>query len=326
MTDITSCNASRVKKKTNSITALPSILLILLSATLSVVFAKRISHSVKSALLLLANVIIPSVFPFMILADLLYAYLDFSSLKHMNKSFYRLFGVNPIGLYPFVLGALCGFPLGVKCVRDMYTGGTITKKEAELLIGFCNNTSPAFLIAGVGAGLRGSTSDGIILYFSMLLSAICTGAIFARRGTDTYLQSSQIKPKCTYSLTASIKNAGLGTLNVCSYLTFFACVVGMLRGFIGESYTYLALIPFIEIGSASSILSKTLLLPKDVSLIITAFATGFSGISVHLQALSLLGDCDLCHKKYFIMKLVQGLICAFISFLILISVYLIKTY
>ena len=322
MTDMARRNSSR--NRSGTLSFLTPLLLILLCATLSVMFAKRISHSVQSALLLLSNVIIPSVFPFMILSDLLYAYLDFSSLKRINKAFHRLFGTNPLGLYPFVLGALCGFPLGVKCVRDIYVSGGRTKKEAELLIGFCNNTGPAFLIAGVGAGLRKSTADGIILYVSMLLSAICVGVIFAHRAPGEYCKQ-HIKPEYKYSLTASIKNAGLATLNVCSYLTFFACVVGILRGFIGESYPYLALIPFIEIGSASSILSKTLLLPKDISLLMTAFATGFSGISVHLQALSHLSGCDLSHKKYFMMKLMQGLICTLICFLINATVSLIKS-
>ena len=57
MTDISGCDNSR--KRASRTGALISISLILLSAALSVVFAKRISHSVKSALLLLSNVIIP---------------------------------------------------------------------------------------------------------------------------------------------------------------------------------------------------------------------------------------------------------------------------
>ena len=142
----------------------------------------------------------------MILADLLYGFLDFSALKRVNRIFQKMFGTNALGLYPFVLGSLCGFPLGVKCVRDLYTSGGISKDDAELLIGFCNNTSPAFLIAGVGAGLRGSTYDGIVLYFSMLLSAVCVGMIFAHRGNNEGLDECIKKPEYKYSLTASIKN------------------------------------------------------------------------------------------------------------------------
>ena len=272
---------------------------------LSLFLSDRISHSVKSALSLCANVIIPSVFPFIVMSDFLYAYTSFSSMEKIGDAFERIFKINRVGLYPFVLGLLCGFPLGVKCASELYRDGKLSRDEAERIIGFSNNTGPAFLVSGIGLGLRGSVKDGFLLYFVMVFSALIVGFIFSighipRKVNGNYLVSK------SFSFTSSIKNAGINTLNVCSYLTFFACIVGMLRSTIGENLLYLFLIPFLEVGSATSILSKTKLLTPGLSLALSSFAVGFSGLSVHLQALSFIADTDLSVKRYFLMKLLQG--------------------
>ena len=272
---------------------------------LSLFASDKIAHSVKSALSLCSNVIIPSVFPFMVISDFLYAYMSFSQKDVIGGIFERIFKINRAGLYPFLLGILCGFPLGVKCTSELYKSGKISRDEAERLIGFCNNTGPAFLVSGIGLGLRKNANDGIVLYFVMVLSALITGIIFSRR--RTLVKNYATEPeRASFSFTFSIKNAGVNTLHVCSYLTFFACIVGMLRNTIGENYVYLSLVPFLEVGSATSILSKTKLLSSRLSLALCSFAVGFSGLSVHLQALSFISDTDIRTYKYFIMKLFEG--------------------
>ena len=214
---------------------------------ISLFASDKISHSVKSALSLCSGVIIPSVFPFIVISDFLYAYTDPSSLKLLGSAFERVFKINRKGLYPFVLGILCGFPLGVKCASELYRDGSLTRDEAERIIGFCNNTGPAFLVSGIGLGLRGSLSDGFLLYSVMVLSSVITGALFSIGHTKSDLHPNSLNSR-SFSLTSSIKGAGLNTLCICSYLTFFACAVGMLRNIIGENYLYLSLVSFLEVG------------------------------------------------------------------------------
>lgn len=283
-------------------------ILLFAAFALSLLFSDEIAHSVKSGLLLCANVIIPSVFPFIVISDFLYASLDFSSLKCLGAAFERIFKIRRCGLYAFSLGILCGFPLGVKCARDLYTSGQISRDEAERLIGFSNNTGPAFLVSGVGLGLRGSIEEGVILYAVMVISALICGVIFSFGAALGVSNTEESDVNYRFSFTESIRNAGLNTLNICSYLTFFACLCGLLRKLLGECYLYIAIIPFLEIGSSTSILSKTALLSDMGSLALSAFATGFSGFSVHLQALSFLSGTDISAKRYFVMKLFQGAI------------------
>ncbi len=298
------------RKKGRYTKALIALLAIALTLAGSIFFSDEISHSVKSGLLLCANVVIPSVFPFIILSDILFNWVDFSTLDAIGIAFEKIFKINRAAASAYILGILCGFPLGVKAAVDLYNSGKITKNEAERLIGFSNNTGPAFLVSGVGMGLRGSVKEGIILYAVMVISSTVVGAafsLFAQNEERTSWESGAVLSK--FSLTASIKNAGINTLYVCSYLTFFACFCGLLRKLLGQTYLYLSLICLLEVGSATSILSKTRLLAPITSLSLSAFSVGFSGLSVHLQALSFLYGTDLKTGKYFIMKTLQGLIC-----------------
>lgn len=282
---------------------------------LSLFFSDEIAHSVRSALSLCANVIIPSVFPFIVLSDFLYAYIDFSSYNRIGHLFERVFGIRRTGLYPYVLGILCGFPLGVRCASKLYRDGKLSKDEVERLIGFSNNTGPAFLVSGIGLGLRGSIKEGFLLYFIMLFSSLVVGYLFSINHS-VEKADGEFEDFKSFSFTESIKNAGINTLNICSYLTFFACIVGLLRAAIGENFVYLSIIPFLEVGSATSILSKTKLLSDGFSFALSSFAIGFSGISVHLQAISFLIGSDISLKRYFPMKFLQGLLSFLLAFLL----------
>ena len=291
----------------SSISAAFTLITIFLTFALTLFLSDKIAHSVKSGLSLCANVIIPSVFPFIVLSDFLYCFIDFSSIKYLGMLFEKTFKVNRCGLYPFILGIICGFPLGVKCASELYRDGKLTRDECERLIGFSNNTGPAFLVCGIGLALRKNIYEGFLLYFVMVISAIITGFLFSINKKSGSINSDISKMKI-FSITDSIKNAGYNTLNICSYLTFFACIVGLLRNMLGETHFYLSIISFLEVGSATSVLSKTAILTEPQSLALSAFAISFSGFSVHLQALSFISKSDIRVGRYFIMKLLQGLI------------------
>ncbi len=287
-----------------------SLLMLILSLMLSLCFSDEISHAVLSGLSLCQRVIIPSVYPFMIIADLIAVTVDFSSLRLMGSVFERIFKISRAGMSAFFLGIICGFPLGVKHAHDLYINGKITKEELERLIGFSNNTGPAFLVSGIGLGLRGNIAEGILLYISMCLAAILVGALFGIGKSIGVEYESEERSTYTFSLTESIKSAGQNTLTVCSFLTFFSCLCGTMRKLLGQSYPYIFIISFLEVGNATSILSKTPLLGDLSSLVLSAFAVGFSGFSVHLQALSFLHGSNISTKKYFLMKLLQGIFAA----------------
>lgn len=89
--------------------------------------------------------ILPILFPFMMFhscmsilgLDMLLAMLFYPILR-------RIFFTTVCGSYCLVAGFFFGFPMGAKIVSQFYTEKKLSKKEAEVLLGFCNTFSPAY--------------------------------------------------------------------------------------------------------------------------------------------------------------------------------------
>lgn len=290
----------------------------LISILIFLLFAPHILRYVKEGLSLCFNVIIGSVFPFMILTDIITATSHLERISWLCKFFERLFKINGCAISAFIIGIICGFPIGVKVSVDLYKRGCISKNECERLIGFCNNTGPAFIISGIGAGMRGSICDGIILYFSMIISAIICGIILSRNKKTT--SKSIDKAKSYYDFSASIKSAALNTLYICAFIVFFSIVCGILNSTIKNGIIYSIIIPFIEISNSAKALSQAVFFTPNIQMIFTSFAISFSGISVHMQAKSFIIGTDICMKTYYKAKLLQGFISALITSFLVITI------
>ncbi len=285
-------------------------LLLLLSFFFSYFFAYEVSELVRSGLYFCFTTIIGSVFPFMILTDALFAFSNFENMPFLGRAFEKLFNISGYGVRAFFAGIICGFPLGVKAACDLYQSGAISKEECERLIGFANNTGPAFIVFAIGAVMRKSLFDGAVLYLSMIFSAIIVGILMGLGKGHTREKKKFCKVE--YSLVDSVKSAGLNTLYICSFITFFSVLLGLLKKILPSSI-YLYAVPFLEVGNASKILSESHINPVK-SLLLTSFAISFSGISVFLQAKSFLPK-EISVKKYTLAKIMQGCISALIAYI-----------
>ncbi len=316
MTDLKKADINNrlARKIKGGLIVIPSLFSILLS----VLFASCILKYVKEGLSLCFNVIIGSVFPFMILTDIITKTSHFEKTKWLSKSFERIFKINGCAISAFIIGIICGFPIGVKVSLDLYKSGYISKDECERLIGFSNNTGPAFIISGIGAGMRGSVTDGVILYVSMISSAIICG-LFLSRNKKISSENTTTQEK-SYDFSASVKAAALNTLYICAFIVFFSIVCGILKSTIKNNVIYSIIIPFIEISNAAKALSQSELFTRNIEMILTSFAISFSGISVHMQAKSFILGTDISMRTYYKAKLIQGFISAFVTLFLVIII------
>ena len=181
------------------------------------------------------------------------------------------------------------------------------------LCGFCNNPSAAFVISGIGLGLFSNIKIGILLYLFVIISAIVTGFMFRPSRQNSSYQP--VIPRQSFSIVQSIKKAANTSIVVCSFITFFSAVIYLLKIFIKSDITISLISPLIEISSAVEIITASQLFSKKISMFLIGFALGFSGLSVHLQALCLMPK-NANASKYFLMKIIQGLICASLCLMI----------
>ena len=92
------------------------------------------------------NTLLPTLLPFLILTGFLLRTNGIETIFSPFAGFWRaLLGLSPFGAYVFFLGMLCGYPMGAKLASDLFSHGKIEKREAEYLLTFTNQPSPAFL-------------------------------------------------------------------------------------------------------------------------------------------------------------------------------------
>lgn len=138
--------------------------------------------AVKSALnglRLWAGVVVPSLFPFFVAAEIMNStgFIRASGLL-LEPVMRPLFNVPGSGSFALAMGVLSGYPVGAKITCDFRNNGELTKYEAERLLAFTNNSGPLFIVGAVGTGMYGSPRLGIFLLSCHLLACITVGLIF----------------------------------------------------------------------------------------------------------------------------------------------------
>lgn len=128
---------------------LPGILTVLLFLYL-ILSPVSCVEAALAGLLQWFHFVVPSLFPLMILSQLLISSGMISLLLAPAAFFTKhLFGIGLYGTYALLIGFLCGYPMGVKILRDLHDKGLISGQECRYLAGFINNVSPGFLITYV---------------------------------------------------------------------------------------------------------------------------------------------------------------------------------
>ena len=130
----------------------------------------------RQGLSICARAVVPSLFPFMVLSELLVASgageWFFSPLC---RPLGKLLGLSRAGCCAVVLGLLCGFPVGARCAILAYEKGAMQKNECERVIACSSIPSSAFLISTVGTTLWNDTRFGTLLYVTSVLMALFCG-------------------------------------------------------------------------------------------------------------------------------------------------------
>lgn len=266
----------------------------------------------RNALALCAKIIIPSLYPFVIISEIIvHSGLGDIIGKPLNKIFNKLFGISSPSVCAVILGALCGFPIGTKVVLSLLDSGSIDKSEAEHLISFCNNPSSSFLINIVGISLYSRSTVGVILYCATLANSALIGIIFnkikpVKKNEHGYYSRNILSN--TSIVTSAVSNSIPSILSICSYIIFFSVIMGCIEKIM--SYIHLpkvlAVCVYGLIEMTGGVTHSAALGNNFFGLCLTAFFIGWSGLSVHCQMISLCNRYDLSLKKYFISKALLG--------------------
>lgn len=301
-----------------SVLAVISFLLVLCSTDAAIEYMKK-------GLSLCASSVIPSLFPFMVISEIIVSSgVGVRISRLFAKPMRYLFGVSEAGAAVYILGAVCGFPIGAKTAVSMYEKGIMTKPEVERLMTFCNNPGSAFVISAIGVSLLGSKKIGILLYICIILSSVIVGMLgkyFWRDRKKSFLQAPMLIP-CELdvkTVTSAVSSSALSMLTVCAYVTFFSALVGCLGSLLSHfslpNEILACIFGFFELSSGVGTAAE-LGNPLHATLFCALFS-GWSGLSVHFQIMTVCSSRDISCKPYIIAKAVQSVICAALMMLLM---------
>lgn len=311
-----------------------------------VIFSKSNLSAAKNGLTLWATAVVPSLFPFFVVTELLSRtnvvyYLG----KWCDKIMRPLFNVPGEGAFAFIMGLISGYPVGAKIVANLREQGACSKEEGDRMLAFTNNSGPLFIISSVGIALFGDTKTGLLLLATHILACITVGIILAqvsrKRGKSfSYIASSHTtslhtrNEPITFSqlgglLGNSIQHAISTILMIGGFVVIFSVIISILKhshilaGMSNLIVPILSALGFdtnfaipvasgmIELTNGVSLVAQIPMKSISQNIVLCAFLLGFGGISILLQVFSLLNNTDLSIKTYVKGKFLQGIFAAF---------------
>lgn len=195
-----------------------------------------------------------------------------------------------------------------------------------------------------------NSNIGLLLFITHFLSAIVVGIIlglisrFSHNVSKANITSvtSQVSSNeiCTFNnLGAILANAILESsktiIMIGGFVVIFSVILSILENSkILEVFSYPLYVPLkflhintsfakplisgiIELTNGVSLVSSTANKSLSCNIILCAFLLGFGGISVLLQVLSITSKSDLSIKKYIFGKILQGIIAAFFTYVLI---------
>ena len=288
-----------------------SELLVVLSLFIMLKLSDTVSAGAWSGLVLTAGTILPSVFPFMVLGDFLSCYISNNGLGFFEGLATRTLRIERQELGIAIGGLLCGFPSSARAVSEAYSQKRIDEDSAIRLCALTSNPSPAFIIGAIGAGLFGNAYVGSVLFLSLLISVISASLLFGKKRQKRAFPDIIAKQK--YSFVESVKRAGMASVTVFSFVTLFCTLIEILKHFIGGGVLFSLLVTTLEVSTALVHLLTACNLPRAAIYALVGFSIGFGGLCANLQCAAFLGDAGLGLKKFFIIKLTLGALCALFS-------------
>lgn len=282
----------------------------------------------RNGVFLWIKIVIPSLFPFLLVSTCLLHLNLISCLTPVLSPFFcKIFGCSKNGCYPILIGLLSGYPMGAKACADLVKKGDITKDEGQYLLGFVNNASPMFITSYLTCQSLQIPEYRYLFYFMILCSSYMVCLLYrffhsheknsASQNTLVFCDEKLSSFSVSRALDCSISDSFRTITKIGGYVILFS-LLGQLALSLPEQlgiFRYF-IICCLEITSAVNQIAISDFSLK-LKIILALSTTALGGLSGIFQTHSVIASSGLSLKKYCITKLLQTLfliilLCAFL--------------
>ncbi|MCR5653640.1 MAG: hypothetical protein K6F88_07540 [Ruminococcus sp.] len=285
-----------------------------ISAVIAILFfGKECSSGALRGIYFCAEVLVPSIFPFMVIAIFAAECGLSRQLGKITGGLCRkLFGVSGNLAAVLIMSMIGGYPVGARGIAALKKSGAISEDDAVRASYFAVGAGPGFLIVFVGQNLLSSVQTGVCILVSQILSIIILGIankkFFGK--TENYNSDIELKSKplpFASALTEAVIEATYGMIDMCGMVVLFSAIIGLTEKFFGSANIYICILA--EVTTASKLLADS------GNILLLAFAVGFGGLCVHFQIFTALKSIEINKGLFFLYRIIQGVITALLTML-----------
>lgn len=241
-----------------------------------------------NGLLLWAQVVLPTLLPFMICSNVIVALNAIGLLTYpfrpLLTSFFHLSGA---GSYVLVSGLLCGYPMGAKTCSEFLNAGKISQGEARYLLAICNHPSPMFLLGYVMAMLPKGSSP--LLLMLALYLPILPIAQLARHWYHAADGTGEPDPAArgSWSFDDMLMGSFEVMVKIGGYIMLFSILAAYLMLLpLKSSAVKAVILGFVEITTGIQAISSAI--PGSMAALFIIVTAAFGGLSGIFQTKSVL--------------------------------------
>ena len=265
----------------------------------------------QQAMRLWFEAVAPALFPILALMPLLTSPEACAAYESMFAPLMRpLFRLPGTAAPAMVIGMISGSPGGAMSLVRMAAETGMKKSELRRMAPVICGVGPAYLIAGVGAGLFGSRKMGVQL--ALIQLGVQLALLFAMRFVQDEGEEITISGEFAPEKGA-VRGAVEAVLGVCGYMVLFSVIAAVAAQLLGGSAGKLILLA-ADLPSGMAMLAEW---ETGARNLLAGAAVGFGGICIAVQNLDVLRSLGVTWKDFFSVKLVQAGLCGALAGFIL---------
>lgn len=275
--------------------------------------------SVTDASVIFYTKIFVSVFPFIILSNIL-IYFNYHLFlnKIFKKPLNKLFNISSSSII-FILSILSSMPSNSIYTKNLLDNKLININEANKILTFTYFPSISFMIGTVGYKMFNNIKIGIIILLSNYIYNILIGIYLRKDKINFTLENKNSINKTSFfdMLTNTILNAFKTCAIILGNLIIFIIIINILNKYLNINDTLLSILSgLLELTTGSNMLSL-LDININLKITLTSLIINFSGLSILFQSKSILNDYNINIKRILIIKLIFSIIISILLYIFL---------
>lgn len=283
---------------------------------------KVVTSSVRTSFLIWQNNIFPSLFPFLIIGNILISLSFPNIIGELFKNItYKLFKINKNGAFIIILSLLSGFPSSSRYITNMLENNDINEKEATKLLTFTHFSNPLFILGSLSLFLHdynickyvlichyiGNLFIGLI-FRNYYISEKDNGKINIKKSINLIKNNKSIGNILSSSITTSINTL----LLILGSVSVFLIITSIINTIFNINGVNKALINgMFEMTSGLKSL-ENINISINIKALISVIILSFGGLSVHLQTLTIISGTKIKYFPYFIARILHAIISSLI--------------